>query len=99
MSIFLVFPGHKWAKTIHNKKSKGIAMSLSFDRSAALIAEAASHVAGAAAQITGAAGQLRNERIPFLVEGTTSNPQFIPDLSGVALHMLQGQLGGLVLPH
>ena len=53
---------------------------------------------GAAGQIAGATGQLKNERIPFLVEGTTSNPQFIPDLSGVALHMLQGQLGGLALP-
>jgi len=59
---------------------------------------AASQIAGAAGQITGATGQLKNERIPFLVEGTTSNPQFIPDLSGVALHMLQGQLGGLALP-
>jgi AsmA protein len=59
---------------------------------------AASKVTGAVGQITGATGQLKNERIPFLVEGTTSNPQFIPDLSGVALHMLQGQLGGLALP-
>ena len=58
----------------------------------------ASKITGAAGRITGATGQLKNERIPFLVEGTTSNPQFIPDLSGVALHMLQGQLGGLALP-
>jgi hypothetical protein len=59
---------------------------------------AASQITGAAGHITGATGQLKNERIPFLVEGTTSNPQFIPDLSGVALHMLEGQLGGLALP-
>jgi AsmA protein len=59
---------------------------------------AASQITGAAGQIAGATSQLKNERIPFLVEGTTSNPQFIPDLSGVALHMLQGQLGGLALP-
>jgi AsmA protein len=59
---------------------------------------AASKMTGAVGQITGATGQHKNERIPFLVEGTTSNPQFIPDLSGVALHMLQGQLGGLALP-
>jgi AsmA protein len=58
----------------------------------------ASKITGAAGRITGATGQLKNERIPFLVEGTTSNPQFIPDLSGVALHMLQGQLGALALP-
>ena len=58
----------------------------------------ASKITGAAGRITGATGERKNERIPFLVEGTTSNPQFIPDLSGVALHMLQGQLGGLALP-
>jgi hypothetical protein len=46
-----------------------------------------------------ATSQGNTQRIPFLVEGTTSNPQVIPDLSGVALHMLQGQLGGLILPH
>jgi AsmA protein len=46
----------------------------------------------------GATSQGNTQRIPFLVEGTTSNPQVIPDLSGVALHMLQGQLGGLMLP-
>lgn len=58
----------------------------------------ASRSTGAAGRIAGASGQLKNERIPFLVEGTMSNPQFIPDLSGVALHMLQGQLDGLALP-
>jgi len=60
---------------------------------------------GAAGAITGAAvgrvagSQLKNERIPFLVKGTTTNPQIIPDLSGVAMHMIQGQLGTLALPH
>jgi AsmA protein len=45
-----------------------------------------------------ATSERNTQRIPFLVEGTTSNPQIIPELSGVALHMLQGELGGLVLP-
>ncbi len=57
--------------------------------------DSTSKITGAAGRITGATGQLKNERIPFVVEGTTSNPQFIPDLSGVALHMLQGQAEGL----
>jgi len=55
-------------------------------------------IAGAAGHVADATGDLRNERVPFLVEGTTSNPQVIPDLSGVALRMLQGQLGALALP-
>jgi len=41
---------------------------------------------------------IKIDGIPFLVEGTTSNPEFIPDLSGVALHMLQQQFGALALP-
>jgi AsmA protein len=45
-----------------------------------------------------ATNQGNTQRIPFLVEGTTSNPQIIPDLNGVAIRMLQGQLGGLGLP-
>jgi hypothetical protein len=56
----------------------------------AIAGAAAGHVAGS---------QLKNERIPFLVEGTTTNPKVVPDLSGVAMHMIQGQLGTLALPH
>jgi AsmA protein len=53
----------------------------------------AGKIAGAAGHVAGATGHVANQRIPFLVEGTTSNPQIIPDLSGVALRMLEGQLG------
>jgi AsmA protein len=56
----------------------------------AVAGAAVGHVAGS---------QLKNERIPFLVEGTTTNPKVIPDLSGVAMHMIQEQLGTLVLPY
>ena len=36
-----------------------------------------------------------NQRIPFLVEGTTSNPRFVPDLSGLVIPALMNQLGNL----
>jgi hypothetical protein len=47
-------------------------------------------------------GKRRNDstsqRIPFLVKGTTSNPQFIADTSGMVIPMLRNQLGNLNVP-
>jgi AsmA protein len=34
--------------------------------------------------------------IPFAIEGTTSNPHFIPDIQGVADGIAQGALGGVM---
>lgn len=36
--------------------------------------------------------QSRGQRIPFLVQGTTTDPLFIPDVSGVAIQMLKDQM-------
>jgi hypothetical protein len=35
----------------------------------------------------------RGQRVPFLVQGMTSDPQFIPDVSGVVIRTLMEQLG------
>jgi len=47
-------------------------------------------------------GKSRNDstsqRIPFLVKGTTSNPQFIADTSGMVIPMLRNQLDNLNVP-
>lgn len=45
---------------------------------------------------TSAAGQ--GMRIPFLIQGTTSDPKFVPDVSGLAKEMLKSQLGGAAAP-
>jgi hypothetical protein len=37
--------------------------------------------------------QVKSLRIPFLVQGSTSDPQFVPEVSGLAMQMLKGQLG------
>src|SRR5687768_15071801 len=34
----------------------------------------------------------RSQRVPFLVEGTTSDPRFVPDLSGLVIPALMNQL-------
>jgi len=33
--------------------------------------------------------------IPFLIQGTTSNPQFVPDVAGVVGNVLRSRIGGL----
>ena len=45
---------------------------------------------------TSAAGQ--GTRIPFLIQGSTSDPKFVPDVAGLASEMLKSQLGGLTSP-
>ncbi len=36
--------------------------------------------------------------IPFMIEGTTADPKFVPDIKGMAASMLKSKLGGLVSP-
>ena len=38
------------------------------------------------------------QRIPFMIEGTTAEPKFVPDVKGIAASMLKSQLGSLVSP-
>ncbi len=40
----------------------------------------------------------RSQRIPFLVEGTTSDPRFVSDVSGSVIPTLMKQLGNLKVP-
>jgi hypothetical protein len=65
-------------------------------------------VTGGIAAITGGIGAVtgsgkssndsRSQRIPFIVQGTTSDPRFIADTSGMVIPMLKNQLGNLNLP-
>lgn len=40
-----------------------------------------------------ASRKLKGQRIPFLVQGTTSDPEFVPDVGGSVLQMLKQQVG------
>jgi AsmA protein len=53
-------------------------------------------VTGALSSLTGGGGGSKsgNNGIPFIVQGTTSNPQVIPDVSGVAKNALKGSVPG-----
>ena len=61
----------------------------------------ATSIAGALGGILGQASGGKSGggvAIPFLVQGTTSNPKFVPDVSGLAKEMLKSQLGSLTAP-
>jgi AsmA protein len=40
-------------------------------------------------------GQSRGQRVPFVVKGTTSHPEFVPDVNGLVLQTLRQQVGQL----
>ena len=43
---------------------------------------------------SGSAGASKVMKIPFLIQGTTSDPKFVPDVAGLAGAMLKSQLSG-----
>ncbi|MGE5726653.1 MAG: hypothetical protein ACM34G_15840, partial [Acidobacteriota bacterium] len=54
----------------------------------------ASGAAGLLGKLTGGAGGCKNGMsVPFMVQGTTSEPKFVPDVGGLAAGMLKSQLG------
>ncbi len=64
-------------------------------------AGAAGALAGILGNVTGGGGgstASKGQRIPFLIQGTTSDPKFVPDIRGLAAEMLKSQLGKLAAP-
>jgi AsmA protein len=64
-------------------------------------AGAAGALSGILGNVTGGGGgstTSKGQRIPFLIQGTTSDPKFVPDVSGLAAEMLKSQLGKLAAP-
>jgi AsmA protein len=76
---------------------------LNFNLVASVTPGAASSAGGAAGAAVGQAGKLLGGggtnckngglKVPLQVHGTTSNPQFSPDIGGAAAGMLKGELG------
>jgi len=62
---------------------------------------AAGALGGLVGKIPGGSGgstASTGRRIPFLIQGTTSDPKFVPDVRGLAADMLKSQLGNLASP-
>jgi AsmA protein len=58
---------------------------------------ATSAVGGLLGKVSGGGGSTANkgDRVPFMIQGTTSDPKFVPDVKGAAAGMLKSQLGNL----
>ena len=48
---------------------------------------------GILGKVSSGGGCKSGTTIPFMVEGTTSDPKFVPDVGGLAAGMLKSQLG------
>jgi AsmA protein len=53
----------------------------------------ASPVSGVAGILGGGSGCKSGTTVPFVIQGTTSEPKFVPDVAGLAAGMLKSQLG------
>lgn len=53
---------------------------------------------GLLGQVSGGGKSGGGTAIPFLIQGTTSDPKFVPDVSGLTKEMLKSQLGSLNAP-
>ena len=64
-----------------------------------MVANLSGAVAGGITKVAGiggiGGGSGGSNQIPFAIEGTTSDPKFIPDVTGVATSLAKNQLGGL----
>jgi AsmA protein len=52
-----------------------------------------SGIGGILGAIGGGKGNCKGATIPFLIKGTTADPKFVPDVSGIAASLLKSQLG------
>jgi len=62
------------------------------------IAGAVGGLEGLLGKLGAAGGTGKGMRIPFLIQGTTSDPRFVPDVAGLAGAMLKSQLSGTGQP-
>ena len=84
------------AGTIDAKNNLDFKMAATLTNASGLAAGAGG-AAGILGQITGGGGGGKNElTVPFQVQGTTSDPKFIPDVGGAAASMLKSQLGAML---
>jgi AsmA protein len=60
-----------------------------------MTAELHGGVVGGLTKVAGIGGGGQNQ-IPFAIEGTTSDPKFVPDVAGVAAGLVTSQLGNAV---
>jgi AsmA protein len=85
------------AGTIDAKNNLDFKMAATLTNASGLAAGSVAGAAGILGKIPGSGSSGSNElTVPFQVQGTTSDPKFIPDVGGAAASMLKSQLAGAI---
>jgi len=79
--------------TIDSKNNLNFKMAATLTNALGVAGSPISSTAGMIGKLTGAnAGCKGGTTVPFLVQGTSSDPKFIPDIGGLAANMVKSQL-------
>jgi len=82
------------AGTIDSKNNLDFKMAATLTNALGVVASPVSAAAGGLGRITGGgSGCKSGTTVPFMIQGTTSEPKFVPDVGGVAAGMLKSQAG------
>ncbi|MGB2592825.1 MAG: AsmA family protein [Candidatus Acidiferrum sp.] len=82
------------AGTVDSKNNLDFKMAATLTSALGDVASPVSSVGGLLGKATGGGGGCKSgTTVPFQIQGTTSEPKFIPDVGGLAAGMLKSQLG------
>lgn len=87
--------------TIDSKNNLDFKMAATLTNAAGAAGNPVSGAIGMLSKVTGGGGGCKSgTTVPFMIQGTTSDPKFVPDVGGLAAGMLKSQLGcpGGVVP-
>jgi AsmA protein len=79
--------------TIDSKNMLDFKMAATLTNALGAVGSPISSAAGAIGKLTGGGGGCKSgTTVPFMIQGTTSDPKFVPDVGGVAANMVKSQL-------
>ena len=82
------------AGTIDAKNNMDFKMAATLTNALGTAASPISGAAGILGRVTGGGSGCKNgTTVPFMIQGTTAEPKFVPDVGGLAAGMLKAQLG------
>jgi AsmA protein len=81
------------AGTIDSKNNLDFKMAATLTNALGAAGSPVSSAAGAIGKLTGGGGGCKSgTTVPFMIQGTTSDPKFVPDVGGLAANVLKSQL-------
>jgi AsmA protein len=78
---------------IDSKNNLDFKMAATLTNALGVAGSPISSTAGMIGKLTGGGGGCKSgTTVPFMIQGTTSDPKFVPDVGGVAANMVKSQL-------